>query len=171
MSLNTTITDEKLVIGEVEFLHKQARDNCKCEICWNPTLQQRRNNPPSENITVIECHIDRDTCNDDDFNIAHVLWSDGHQGILHFGLNVNMSSKCTADSLRQATNLTLWKSPFDNNMKMKHQYDYSEVIKCPKLQYEMFQTFFNTGIIQISNAPLKNENNPGLVDIADKLGQ
>lgn len=167
MDSKVTITDEKLIIGNVEFLHKQARDNCKCECCWNTSLQQRRLNPPAGNIKVTECHIENVSAQD--YPIAYVTWSDGHQGILHFERNAirSMSSKCTADALSSAP-LTLWKSPLQC---MRQQYNYSDVINCPKQLYNMFQTFLRIGIVQIRNAPLQNESNPGLVEIAEKLGE
>ena len=72
MDLKVSITEESVLIGNLEFLHDQARDNCRCETCWNTSLQQRRKNPPSECSRVVECHIEQD--------IAHVTWSDGHRG-------------------------------------------------------------------------------------------
>ena len=54
---------------------------------------------------------------------------------------------------------------------MTFRYDYSEVIASPKQQFNMFQTFLRTGIVQICNAPLQDEMNPGLVDITAKLGE
>lgn len=160
MAGKVSITDEKLIIGEIEFLHSQARDNCKCDICWNVSLQQRRKNPPTEPLLVTACHVEQ--------NIAHVEWSDGHKGHLELELDAKVSRHCTENALRR-TPLSLWETSLHNNMS--HRYDYTEVINNPSQQYNMFQTFLRTGIVQIANSPLKNDNDPGLVDIAKRLGE
>lgn len=167
MNVKVCITEDKLIIGDLELLHKQARDNCRCTECWNPSLQQRRKNPPCHAITVTECHLE-DGEDGEEGSVARVKWSDDHQGWLQLprANDRSLSCKSTVEELRSGE-LLVWKHSLDS---MTFKFEYSNLLNSAEEQYNLLQTFMKRGIVQICNAPLEDAANPGLQKIAESLG-